>query len=244
MQGHKNMYFAIPPPDLSYKTIWLKNQMMKTLYQSAYYKELLRVLSHDIEKFESNPQLEANFTEELFEYIKFKYIYMRAKVLRKTREFSKAEEDCNKLIEQVKSKIANSENEDACVQISWKFAVKAAYLKSTMLAGQMEFAKPKQLMTEFAKPVLLRILKKFKPSQEEKAQPEATAEETKDDDVKADPVNEKEEEMPAGYYTFQYRRFYAKLRRIGYFVGESERLYRQLLHEELKFYDLADQPTV
>lgn len=42
------------------------------------------------------------------------------------------------------------------------------------------------------------------------------------------------------YYSFRHRRVYAKLRQTNYFVGEAERLYRQLLHDELRFYDLYD----
>ena len=36
---------------------------------------------------------------------------------------------------------------------------------------------------------------------------------------------------------------YAKLRRLGYFVGEADRLYRQLLHDELRMYKLYDFET-
>ena len=45
----------------------------------------------------------------------------------------------------------------------WKFAIKAAHLKVIMLAGCMEFSKPKRIMYEFAEPVLKALLKQFVP---------------------------------------------------------------------------------
>ena len=109
----------------------------------------------------------------------------------------------------------------------WKFAVKAAYLKAIMLAGQMEFAKPKRLMFEFAEPVLQKLLKKFAPeifpNQESQS----------DDGI---PASLSEKVLPDHYYSFKHHRVYAKLRRMGYFVGEADRLYKQLLHDELHYY--------
>jgi len=94
--------------------------------------------------------------------------------------------------------------------------LKAAYLKVTMLAGCMEFAMPKRLMFEFAEPVLLMCLKKFTPEL-------FPAEENKNDGI---PLSLSEKVLPDQYYSFEYRRVYARLRRMGYFVVEAERLYR------------------
>ena len=44
-------------------------------------------------------------------------------------------------------------------QTWWKFAVKAAYLKATMLANCLEINKPKRLIFDFAEPVLAMCLK-------------------------------------------------------------------------------------
>jgi len=112
----------------------------------------------------------------------------------------------------------------------WKFAVKAAYLKAVMLASCMEFAKPKRLMNEFAEPVLVELLKKFIPEI-------FKAETSRDDGI---PTSLTEKILPDHYHSFEFRVVYAKLRRLGYFVVEAERLYRQLLHDELRYYNLYD----
>ena len=100
-----------------------------------------------------------------------------------------------------------------------------------MLAGCMEYAKPKRLMQEFAEPILVRLLKKYIPDI-------FVIEEIRDDGIPAS-LSEKGA-LPDHYYSFAHRRVYAKLRRMGYFVGEADRLYRQLLHDELRFYRLYD----
>ena len=94
--------------------------------------------------------------------------------------------------------------------------MKAAHLKVTMLALCMEFAKSKRLMFDFAEPVLVTLLKKFTPEL-------FNSEESKNDGI---PVSLSAKVLPDQYYSFQHRRVYAKLRRAGYFCGESEKLYR------------------
>ena len=85
-------------------------------------------------------------------------------------------------------------------------------------------------MCEFAEPVLIAFLRRFVPEI-------FRAEENRDDGI---PASLSEKVLPDHYYSFQHRRMYAKLRRMNYFVGESERLSRQLLHDELRFYGLYD----
>ena len=193
-------------------------------------------------------------------------MYMKAKVQRKTRMLQSADETCQFLIDTVKDKMpskseptvgqpaaaiaapkteeikpeeeATAADEKPVVaaptevapKLFWKFAVKAAYLKSTMLAACMEYAKPKKLMFEFAEPILVKILKHFIPEI-------FTSESAREDGVPSSIV---EKVLPDHYYSFAHRRIYAKLRRMNYFVGEAEKLYRQLLHDELKHYDLYD----
>ena len=77
----------------------------------------------------------------------------------------------------------------------------------------------------------MRLLKKYIPEI-------FVVEEIRDDGIPAS-LSEKGA-LPDHYYSFAHRRVYAKLRRMGYFVGESDRLYRQLLHDELRFYKLYD----
>ena len=187
------------------------------------------------------------------EYLYFKFMYVKAKTLRKTRKLQNADEVCQFLIDTVREKmpapaaptpsipavgatveevkteeVEEKPTETQEPKLYWKFAVKAAHLKVTMLANCMEFSKPKRIMFEFAEPVLITLLKKFMPEI-------FSAEENRDDGI---PASLSEKVLPDHYYSFQHRRVYAKLRRMGYFAGEAERLYRQLLHDELRHYDL------
>ena len=99
-----------------------------------------------------------------------------------------------------------------------------------MLSQVMEFAKPKRIMNEFAEPVLVELLKKYVPGIFESTT-------SREDGI---PTSLTEKVLPDHYHSFEYRRYYAKLRRQSYTVVEAERLYRQLLHDELKFYGLYD----
>jgi len=136
-------------------------------------------------------------------------------------------------IEEVKSEEIKDEEEQKLREhepkMFWKFAVKAAYIKAQMLASCCEFAKPKRLIF-FAETVLVKLLRKFTPEI-------FVAEEHRDDGI---PASLSEKVLPDHYYSFRHRRVFAKLRATNYFVGEAERLYRQLLHDELRFYDLYD----
>jgi len=52
------------------------------------------------------------------------------------------------------------------------------------------------------------------------------------------------------FYTFEYRRNYAKLRRFGLFLNDSETIYKGIIRDELKHYqlckpeDLPEDPRV
>ena len=104
----------------------------------------------------------------------------------------------------------------------WKFAVKAAYIKTIALATCMEFAKPKQIMLEFAEPTLLKLLKHF--------YPELFPNSDKNDGI---PEALSAKVLPDNYYSFTHRRVYAKLRRLGYFIPDSIGIYQKLLYDEL-----------
>ena len=74
--------------------------------------------------------------------------------------------------------------------------MKAAYLKSLMLTTVMEFAKPKRIMSEFAEPVLVALLKKYMPEI-------FKAPEIREDGI---PSSLTEEVLPDHYHSFQCRR--------------------------------------
>ncbi len=82
----------------------------------------------------------------------------------------------------------------------------------------MEFRIPKQLMENFALPTLKKLLKHF------------VVEFQKDDTEINDEV------LPDHYSSFQYRRAWAKLRRLGYFVAECVDLHKHIMFDELNFY--------
>ena len=108
-----------------------------------------------------------------------------------------------------------------------------------MLSRMMEFAKPKKLMVDFAGPVLDELLKKYAP---------LVFKEGREDGVPASLTDKKEgrvsdpvdKSLPNHYHFFQFRRFYAKLRSLAHFAPQSEGLYRKLLMDELKHYQLYD----
>lgn len=217
------------------------------MYERGHYRQLLEKLDELITRLDEencfgrteavevqNTGSQSISTEQRdsLEYHFYKFKYMKAKVLRKTRKLQSADELCQSLIDLVKERMPGPEapfpsapavasavfqgqeplveevNVNAPKAVSepkafWKFAVKAAYLKVAMLAGCMEFSKPKRLMFEFAEPVLVAILKKFVPEI-------FTAEENRDDGI---PASLSEKVLPDHYYSFQHRRVYAKLRR-------------------------------
>lgn len=118
------------------------------------------------------------------------------------------------MIDYVKDCIENKQE----VQRFWRFGVKAAYLKATILAVQMEFKIPRALFLEFALPTLRTLCEKFQNVDFEKEEGVALR--------CADMLG--------------YRKIFAKFRRLGYFVGETEANYTMLLYDELKVYGLYD----
>jgi hypothetical protein len=82
----------------------------------------------------------------------------------------------------------------------------------------MEFKIPKQIMEKFALPTLKKILKHFCAK------------------LNSDFEQINEDYLPDHYSSFQYRRAWAKLRRLGYFVPECEQFYKHIIFDELNFY--------
>ena len=119
-------------------------------------------------------------------------------------------------------------------------------MQTISLAAVMEFKKPRSIMENFARQTLYKMIKHFKP---ELTITECKSKILKDAAVKAGneglfedsqkqivPV----EGLPEEYHCFEFRRYWAKFRRLGYFVPESEKLYRSLLHDELQLYKFYD----
>ena len=85
----------------------------------------------------------------------------------------------------------------------------------------MEFKEPKSIMENFALPTLKKLLKHFYI------------------DFQKDATEITDEFLPDHYCSFQYRRAWAKLRRLGYFVAECEQMYRHIAFDELNYYGEA-----
>ena len=98
----------------------------------------------------------------------------------------------------------------------------------------MEFAKPKELLNKVAEPALVKFLTKFYP-----ALMPSVEEEKKDDGVPESITGDKSS-LPHCHYTFNHRRIIAKIRKMGYYAVDAERLHRQLLHDELQANDMYD----
>ena len=90
----------------------------------------------------------------------------------------------------------------------WKFGLKATYMLVSLLGQHCEFKYPKQLMTDFALHCLHSLLASHYPELSD----------TNPDKVLQD-----------CFYTFQYRRHWAKLRRLGFYLHESEQIYKSIL---------------
>ena len=91
-----------------------------------------------------------------------------------------------------------------------KFAIRSTYLRVRMLADSMEFKIPRTRMESFVLPLLKRLVDKFYP--------------------------ENKESEAHTHYTLEYRREWARLRRAGFYAQDSEKLCKQLLRDQLKFY--------
>jgi len=86
-----------------------------------------------------------------------------------------------------------------------------------LLAACMEFKTPRSIMENFALPIIKKLLVHLLPE-----------------------CNKNEN----NYYTFAYRRMWAKLRRLAYFVPDCEKLYKRLLFDELSYYENVYDFTV
>jgi hypothetical protein len=163
---------------------------MKTQYARGHFKQALEKLELYLDELDEKYDLieGGDKLDCHIEYLFYKLVYIKCKFQRKVRLLSDCEETCNFLIDQVK----DSKRQP---QLWWKFALKAAYIKTILLGAVMEFAKPKALFEGFIKSTLIKFLKHF-----------------------ATELDFEASELPSHKYTFEYRRFFAKFRRLSYFV--------------------------
>ena len=66
--------------ELSFKSVWLQNQILKTLYQRGHYLDVLT-------KVEGLVTVLSGSEDPEMVYFRTKFIYLKAKTLRKTRQF-------------------------------------------------------------------------------------------------------------------------------------------------------------
>lgn len=153
---------------------------------------------------------------EQMKYLFFKLVFKQAQFQRKMRQLTEAEDNCTMIIEFVK----NEQKEKMPAALFWRFGIKAAYLKATMLAVQMEFSIPKQLLLEWTLPTLKTLTETFA-----KIDYEVPGAALKSMDM------------------LTYRRVFAKFRRLGYYVQETEHNYKTLLYDLMKMcgcYDFTE----
>jgi hypothetical protein len=165
---------------------------------------------------------------ESMEYMLQKVTYQKLKLLVKMQLLQQADDLVKKMIAEVKPHIETNPEEDSAKVVEivdqddpkpyWKFAIKASYIQVSILATETEYAEPKRILEEFSLPAVQAFLKHFYPDL------------PKEEGVLASKV------LPDHYYSFQYRKAQAKLRRLAYFVDESEKTYLSILHDELRYY--------
>lgn len=99
-------------------------------------------------------------------HIKAKWVL--AKCHSKIKDLVKAEDLCDFISEQIRSK--------SIAEKYWKFELKAMYLKSKQIAACMEFKRAKRILDKDVKPLLDKLVESFTP----KIQTELVKEEVHD----------------------------------------------------------------
>lgn len=219
--------------------MWLESQIFKTEYARGFFKQALLRLDTYLEELDEKFDFIGSGDKvdpPSMEYLFYKLVYMKCKLQRKLRLLTDAEDTCNLLIEQV----SESKREP---QKWWKFALKASYLKVHSLAAVMEFAKPRAIMEKFGRVTLYKMIRHFKPeltiidiNSAVKVAIAGNEGLFEDSHKKQMP----QEGLPEEYHCFEFRRVWAKLRNLAYFVPDSEKFYRSLLHDQLRLYNFYD----
>jgi hypothetical protein len=183
----------------------------------GHFKEALAAVAPVIEQIDVKYQITTTTDQSenvsTMKYMFFKLVHMQARLQRKLRLLTECDDTCNFIIDFIKDCQTNNQ----VVDYFWRFGVKAAFLKSIVLAVQMEFAVGKNILLTFALPTLVKISEKF---------------------AGVDLTN-KESVMSSADFR-SYKRIYAKFRRLGYYVGEAEDNYKILLYDELKAAEIYD----
>jgi len=89
----------------TYRSVWLTNQIVKTQFILGKFVEALALvdstLAETLEKAESS--------DEAVTYMKYKFLYAKAKLEAKVRLLTASEETCNRLIKEVKDVLEPAE---------------------------------------------------------------------------------------------------------------------------------------
>ena len=73
--------------EICFKSVWLQNQILKTMYQRGHYKEVLAKVDKLVAGLAGSEDLE-------LVYFRTKFLYIKAKTLKKTRQLQIADEAC------------------------------------------------------------------------------------------------------------------------------------------------------
>ena len=159
------------------------------------------------------------------DYTFYKLTYLKARILKKLKRFDEADQVCHFLLTETQQSYQafDSGAEESEAPIWWKFGLKAIYMLTSLLAHHCELKYPRTLMTDFALKCLHTLIKSHYP----------------------EVSNENPEKVLQDcYYTFQYRRHWAKLRRLGFFLHEAEQIYKSILQDEARYYGLYPEEDI
>lgn len=129
-------------------------------------QELMEVISKVYNELQ-NPQegAESPLSIKEVEYFLLKEQVFTAKCLNKMKDFTKAEDVCDDILE-----LINKKGDDEEVTKAHKFALKAHYMRAKNQLNLMEFRNAHTILEDQAKPLLKRLIAKYHIKGEEEKQ--------------------------------------------------------------------------
>jgi hypothetical protein len=134
-----------------------------------------------------------------------------ARCLNKIKDFTKAEDVCEDIIELIKGKEE--------VTKYHKFALKAHYMRAKNQLNLMEFRKAKKILEDEAKPILKQLIEKYHIYTEGQ---------------EADPSKD----LVDNRYSFEYRKKYALYLKKFAFYDHSIEILVAIMKDEIAYYNI------
>ena len=114
-------------------------------------QDLMEAIAKKYEQVKANEDIADQLAD--VEYVLLKEQVFVARCLNKIKDYTKAEDVCDDIVELLSGKEE--------VTKAHKFAVKALYMKAKNMLQLMEFRKAKELLEDQAKPILKKLLEKY-----------------------------------------------------------------------------------